>query len=97
MDPDRLKASASEILIELDMGPLILGVVVLNHESEGHSRWLPSLHNYLWVPSLKAVFGGVLIFSGVHVWTADTEGADQRAAWRANLDAKVATGEMKWG
>jgi glyoxylase-like metal-dependent hydrolase (beta-lactamase superfamily II) len=42
---------------------------------------------YLWVPSLQAVFGGVLVFSGVHVWTADTNGADQRAAWRANLDA----------
>ena len=45
---------------------------------------------YLWVPSLQAVFGGVLIFSGVHVWTADTRGADQRAAWRANLDAIAA-------
>lgn len=41
---------------------------------------------YLWVPSLAAVFGGVLVFSGVHVWTADTNSADQRAAWLANLD-----------
>ena len=41
---------------------------------------------YLWVPSLRAVVGGVLLFSGVHVWTADTTGADLRAAWRANLD-----------
>jgi glyoxylase-like metal-dependent hydrolase (beta-lactamase superfamily II) len=41
---------------------------------------------YLWVPSLNAVFGGVLIFSGVHVWTADTNGADVRAAWLRNLD-----------
>jgi glyoxylase-like metal-dependent hydrolase (beta-lactamase superfamily II) len=45
---------------------------------------------YLWVPSLQAVFGGVLIFSGVHVWTADTNGVGQRAAWRANLDAIAA-------
>jgi glyoxylase-like metal-dependent hydrolase (beta-lactamase superfamily II) len=45
---------------------------------------------YLWVPSLQAVLGGVLIFSGVHVWTADTNGANQRAAWRANLDAIAA-------
>lgn len=45
---------------------------------------------YLWVPSLRAVFGGVMIFSGVHVWTADTAGAEQRAAWRANLDAIAA-------
>lgn len=41
---------------------------------------------YLWVPSLKAVFGGVMIFSGVHVWTADTQTQEQRAAWVANLD-----------
>ena len=39
---------------------------------------------------MQAVFGGVLIFSGVHVWTADTKGAEQRAAWRANLDAIAA-------
>jgi glyoxylase-like metal-dependent hydrolase (beta-lactamase superfamily II) len=45
---------------------------------------------FLWVPTLQAVFGGVLIFSGVHVWTADTNGAGQRAAWRANLDAIAA-------
>ena len=45
---------------------------------------------YLWVPSLRAVFGGVLLFSGVHVWTADTNSADQRAAWRANLDTIAA-------
>ncbi|WP_421994001.1 MBL fold metallo-hydrolase [Roseococcus sp.] len=41
---------------------------------------------YLWVPSLQAVFGGVLIFSGVHVWTADTQTREQRAAWVATLD-----------
>lgn len=45
---------------------------------------------YLWVPSLRAVFGGVLIFSGVHVWTADTQTKQQRAAWVANLDAIAA-------
>jgi glyoxylase-like metal-dependent hydrolase (beta-lactamase superfamily II) len=41
---------------------------------------------YLFVPSLNAVFGGVLIFSGVHVWTADTPTKDLRAAWIANLE-----------
>ena len=44
---------------------------------------------FLWVPSLRAVLGGVLIFSGVHVWTADTQRPAQRAAWVANLDAMV--------
>lgn len=41
---------------------------------------------YLRVPTLNAVFGGVLIFSGVHVWTADTPTKEARAAWVANLD-----------
>jgi glyoxylase-like metal-dependent hydrolase (beta-lactamase superfamily II) len=41
---------------------------------------------YLFVPSLNAVFGGVMIFAGVHVWTADTPTKEQRAAWSANLE-----------
>jgi glyoxylase-like metal-dependent hydrolase (beta-lactamase superfamily II) len=41
---------------------------------------------YLWVPSLGAVLGGVLVFSGVHVWTADTQTRAQRAAWLATLE-----------
>lgn len=41
---------------------------------------------YLFVPSLNAVFGGVMIFAGVHVWTADTPTKEQRAAWIANLE-----------
>jgi len=45
---------------------------------------------YLWVPSLNAIFGGVMVFSGVHVWTADTQGAEARAAWIKNLDAMAA-------
>lgn len=45
---------------------------------------------YIWVPSLNAIFGGVLLFSGVHVWTADTQGAEGRAAWVKALDAMAA-------
>jgi glyoxylase-like metal-dependent hydrolase (beta-lactamase superfamily II) len=45
---------------------------------------------YLWAPSLSAIFGGVLVFSGVHVWTADTAGAAARAAWVKELDAMLA-------
>jgi glyoxylase-like metal-dependent hydrolase (beta-lactamase superfamily II) len=41
---------------------------------------------YLFVPSLNAVFGGVMIFGGVHVWTADTPTKEQRAAWIANVE-----------
>ncbi|MBE2321095.1 MBL fold metallo-hydrolase [Solirubrobacter sp. CPCC 204708] len=45
---------------------------------------------YLWVPSLSAVFGGVLVFSGLHVWTADTASSASRAAWVSNLEALAA-------
>ncbi|MFL6682386.1 MAG: MBL fold metallo-hydrolase [Burkholderiaceae bacterium] len=45
---------------------------------------------YLWVPSLDAVFGGVLVFSGLHVWTADTSTSQARAAWIRTLDAIAA-------
>ena len=45
---------------------------------------------YLWVPALNAVFGGVLIFSGLHVWTADTPTPAARAAWVKNLEAIAA-------
>jgi len=44
----------------------------------------------LFVPSLNAVFGGVMIFNGVHVWTADTNSAELRAAWVANLEKLAA-------
>ena len=45
---------------------------------------------YLWVPSLNAVFGGVLVFSGLHVWTADTATPASRAAWVRSLEAIAA-------
>ena len=45
---------------------------------------------YLWVPSLHAVFGGVLVFSGLHVWTADTSTKQARTAWIRTLDAMAA-------
>jgi glyoxylase-like metal-dependent hydrolase (beta-lactamase superfamily II) len=44
---------------------------------------------YLWAPSINAVFGGVLVFSGLHVWTADTPNPLARAAWVKTLDAIV--------
>ena len=45
---------------------------------------------YLWVPSLRAAFGGVLVFSGVHVWVADSSTPEERNAWIQNLDALAA-------
>ncbi len=45
---------------------------------------------YLWVPSLEAVFGGVYVFEGLHVWMADTPTPEARAQWVAELDAMIA-------
>jgi len=45
---------------------------------------------YLWVPTLEAIFGGVMVFSGVHVWTADTQDAEARATWVKNLEVMAA-------
>jgi glyoxylase-like metal-dependent hydrolase (beta-lactamase superfamily II) len=45
---------------------------------------------YLWVPSLHAAFGGVMVFSGLHVWTADTATTASRASWIKDLEALAA-------
>ncbi|XAH23352.1 MBL fold metallo-hydrolase [Xylophilus sp. GW821-FHT01B05] len=83
-------------------GPQTLADVVIPEAFDGRSLTLEGqtieitdaagLDNrrYLWVPSLNAIFGGVLLFSGVHVWTADTQGAEARAAWIKTLDAMAA-------
>lgn len=83
-------------------GPLKLDDIVFPQPFDGPSLTLEGnvieivaaqgLNNrrYLWVPSLNAVFGGVLIFSGLHVWTADTPTPASRAAWVRNLEAITA-------
>lgn len=42
-------------------------------------------HIYLWQPESRAILGGVFLFDGIHVWTADTGKVEQRAAWRGQL------------
>lgn len=41
--------------------------------------------SHLWIPSLKTVVGGVVVSSGIHVWTADTQTPESRRAWQATL------------
>ena len=61
-------------------------------ELEGHSFNIIGLDSelpgrtYVWVPDLKAVMGGVNVFAGLHLWTADTQTKAQRKAWSSNLD-----------
>ena len=38
-------------------------------------------HSYLWIPSLRAIIGGISVLSGGHLWMADTTGADGIDAW----------------
>ena len=85
-----------------DNGPQTLADVVMPEpfdgaalELEGHSLEIADAgglanRRHLWVPSLGAIFGGVLVFSELHVWTADTADAKARAAWIENLDAMAA-------
>lgn len=52
---------------------------------------VPTMHDrrYLWVPSLEAVFGGVLVSSGIHVWVADEGTPEKRANWVKSLDELI--------
>ncbi|WP_304187681.1 MBL fold metallo-hydrolase [Phenylobacterium aquaticum] len=85
-----------------DNGPKVLADIVMPTAFDGDQllvdgqpvQIVPTValanRRYLWAPSLSAIFGGVLVFSGVHVWTADTAGAEARAAWVKELDAMAA-------
>ena len=46
--------------------------------------------SYVWIPSLRTIAGGVNVFSGLHVWTADTQTAAERTAWAAKLGTMAA-------
>jgi glyoxylase-like metal-dependent hydrolase (beta-lactamase superfamily II) len=41
--------------------------------------------SYVWIPSIRAIAGGVNIFAGLHVWTADTQTAQERGEWLHQL------------
>jgi len=45
---------------------------------------------FLWVPSSKAVIGGIPVLANEHVWIADTQTLVSRANWKSTLDAIVA-------
>ena len=39
----------------------------------------------VWIPSIKAVVGGILVTEGLHVWMADTQTAQSHADWLTGL------------
>jgi glyoxylase-like metal-dependent hydrolase (beta-lactamase superfamily II) len=42
-------------------------------------------NSYVWIPSIKTVVAGDIVYRGVHAWTRETTPA-QRTAWRRTLD-----------
>ena len=46
---------------------------------------------YVWIPSLKTVVAGDIVYRGVHPWTAETDAA-KRKAWEKTLDQLAALG-----
>lgn len=48
-------------------------------------------NSYVWIPSLKTVVTGDIVYHGVHPWTAETK-APERAAWLKSLDELSALG-----
>src|SRR5881296_1054942 len=44
-----------------------------------------AVNSFVWIPSLKAVVAGDIVYSGVYVWTAETDTAARRR-WVATLD-----------
>lgn len=58
---------------------------------EGHQLEITGLdgaqpdRSYVWIPSLKAVVGGVVVFGNLHVWMADTQTPQSHKDWLATL------------
>lgn len=74
--------------------PEVLGAPVIALEGEklevrGLDDDQPG-RSYVWIPSLRTIAGGVNVFAGLHVWTADTPTAKERADWRDKLGTMAA-------
>lgn len=77
--------------------PIIPEVFTANSiELEGEKLELVNFNNpkagapYVWIPSLKAIVGGVSSFSSLHVWTADSANKEARANWVKSLNTMLA-------
>ncbi|MBI6940587.1 MBL fold metallo-hydrolase [Pseudomonas putida] len=42
--------------------------------------------SFVWIPSIKAVVGGVVVSENIHVWMADTQSAKSHADWLGTLE-----------
>lgn len=41
---------------------------------------------FVWIPSLKAVVGGVIVSGNIHLWVADTQTPESRQHWLTTLE-----------
>ena len=46
--------------------------------------------SFVWISDLKAIVGGVNVFAGLHLWTADTQSKNERETWAKVLDKMIA-------
>lgn len=81
-----LKENAPQKLVVPDVLPndtlLVDGEQVNIMGLDGHDP----KHSFVWVPSNKTVLGGVVIFSNMHVFLADTQSPESRQNWYKTLD-----------
>jgi glyoxylase-like metal-dependent hydrolase (beta-lactamase superfamily II) len=72
-------APCSVVMPELLQGDMELEGQKLQVKGQGD-------RSYVWIPSIQAVVGGVVLFKGLHVWMADTQTPESRAQWLSVLD-----------
>jgi len=46
--------------------------------------------SYVWIPSIKTIAGGVNVYAGLHLWTADAQSVQERADWGQKLGTMAA-------
>ncbi|WP_431257182.1 MBL fold metallo-hydrolase [Roseateles chitinivorans] len=60
-------------------------------ELEGQSLQVVGLegpagfYSFVWIPSIKAVVGGVRVFGDMHLWTSDSASPAERRCWAQDL------------
>lgn len=46
--------------------------------------------SYVWIPSIKTIAGGVNVYAGLHLWTADAQSMQERVDWAKKLGTMAA-------
>jgi glyoxylase-like metal-dependent hydrolase (beta-lactamase superfamily II) len=46
--------------------------------------------SYVWIPSIRTIAGGVNVYAGLHLWTADAQSVQERADWARKLGTMAA-------